>query len=251
MINIADIYDNQSDYEKKDEKQTIMWLTKAAKQGNVHAQTQLNKSYRTGWGVDRNLTQAMSVIREAVEQNYDKAKEEFNHLEENIRNKRVSSMGRTEVFISYSGKDKKYVDEMQPFLNVLYRNHKIKSWCYEMINAGDKWKEAIHQHMATARVAVLMVSQNFLDSSFILEVELPELLQAAEDEHATILWIPVSDAQVKDTLITSKNGDKICIVDYQAVGGSLKPLQNMVKKAERLKLYNKLCEAIKYCFMVS
>ena len=63
MINIADIYDNQDDYEKKDEKQAIMWLTKAAKQGNVHAQIQLSKSYRTGWGVDRNLTQAMSVIR--------------------------------------------------------------------------------------------------------------------------------------------------------------------------------------------
>jgi len=119
-----------------------------------------------------------------------------------------------------------------------------------MINAGDKWKDEIHQHMATARVAVLMVSQYFLDSRFILEVELPELLQAAEDENATILWILISDAQVKDTLITSNKGNKICITDYQAVGGSLKPLQNMTKKAERIQLYNKLCEEIKRCFMV-
>ena len=75
----------------------------------------------------------MSVIRAAVELGYDEAKEEFNHLEKLLRNKRVLSMGRTEVFISYSSRDKKYVDEMKPFLNGLNRNHKIKTWYYEMV----------------------------------------------------------------------------------------------------------------------
>jgi ribosomal protein L21 len=241
--------DNQGEYEKKDDKQAIMWLIETAKKGNAHAQIQLCKSYRTGWGVDSNLKQAVQWITKAVEQGYDEAKEELNLLEDAIRNKRVLSMGRTKVFISYSSKDKKYVEEMKPFLNALKRNHNIDTWYMSMLNTGDKWKEKIHEQMAVAKVAVLMVSQNFLDSDFIREVELPELLQAAEDEHATIMWIPVEACQVKSTIITGKKGSKICIKDYQAVCPTTKTLQSM-NKTERTQTYNKLCEDIKCCFSI-
>lgn len=59
--------------------------------------------------------------------------------------------------------------EMKPFLNALNQNHSMEIWCYEMINAGDKWKGEIHQHMATVRVAVLMVSQAFLNFRLFLK----------------------------------------------------------------------------------
>ena len=246
---MSDTYENQGEYEKKDEKQVIMWLTKAAKQGNAHAQIQLSKSYRTGWGVDINLNQAVQMVTKALKQGYYEAKEEYNFLEESIRNERVLAMGRTKVFISYSSKDKKYVEEMKPFLNSLKRNHNIETWHMDILKPGEKWKEKIHEQMAIAKVAVLMVSQNFLDSTFILDVELPELLQAAKDEQATIMWIPVETCQVKNTIITGKKGSKICINDYHAVCHPTKPLQSM-NKTERTQTYNKLCEAVKYCFNV-
>jgi len=116
-----------------------------------------------------------------------------------------------------------------------------------MLRTGAEWKNEIREHMSKAKVAILMVSQTFLVSEFIRNVELPELLQAAKDEKATILWMPVGTSLVKDTYIKGKNDIEICIANYQAVCDPRKPLSNM-PRYERDEIYNKLCEEIKQCF---
>jgi len=95
-----------------------------------------------------------------------------------------------------------------------------------------------------------MVSPDFLASDFVHCVELPDLLQAAENEHATIMWVPIGYALVNSTRIKCKNGKEICINDYQAVCDPKKPLQEM-SVPERAKTYIKLCENIKYCFGIT
>jgi len=103
--------------------------------------------------------------------------------------------------------------------------------------------------MLVARVVIFLVSQNFLVSEFVRNEELPELLQAAKYEHATILWIPISPSRVEDAKIMCKDGTKLCIADYQAICDPVIPLQDM-SKTEREKIYNKICERIKCCFGV-
>jgi len=105
--------------------------------------------------------------------------------------------------------------------------------------------------MSKAKVAILMVSQAFLVSAFIRNEELPELLSAAEKEHATIMWIPVSASNVDSTFIEVNKGDekgkKICIADYQAAGDPAKPLRSL-SKHKRDEIYLKLQKDVKECF---
>src|SRR4029077_5372986 len=53
--------------------------------------------------------------------------------------------------------------------------------------------------MASARVAVLLVSAPFLASDFISTVELPYFVDAARRRHVNLLWVPVSPCLYKHT----------------------------------------------------
>ncbi|MDR0460120.1 MAG: toll/interleukin-1 receptor domain-containing protein [Nitrososphaerota archaeon] len=146
---------------------------------------------------------------------------------------KTSTTKRTAVFISYSHKDKVYLDELSDTLKLLETEHDIKILSDQKLRSGDKWKKELLSYMDAAKIAVLLVSPAFLVSDFIRKEELPKLLEAAEKDNATILWIPVRKSHVEVTGIN----------DYQTAGSKI-PLNSM-KDHERDEEYYKLYDEIK------
>lgn len=65
------------------------------------------------------------------------------------------------------------------------------------ILARKKWKDEIKNAILKTKVAILLVSTDFLGSEFITTDELPPLLKAAEDSGAVILIVILKLAYLK------------------------------------------------------
>ena len=138
-----------------------------------------------------------------------------------------------QVFISYSHKDKRWLDDLRIHLKPHVRNGSITAWSDKQIVTGSKWFSEIKVALAATKVAVLLVTPHFLASDFIHEHELTPLLKGAKKGDVRIIWVPVRACSYKETTLK----------DYQAAIDPDKPLANM--KAERDKAWVRICEEIK------
>jgi hypothetical protein len=113
----------------------------------------------------------------------------------------ASMLRRDLVFISYSHKDGDWLDKFKIHLEPYVRQAKIKIWDDTQIRVGANWEQGITLALATAKVAVLLVSPHFVASDFIAMKEVPPLLAAAENQGVTVLWVPVRASAYKQTPI--------------------------------------------------
>jgi hypothetical protein len=139
-----------------------------------------------------------------------------------------------DVFISYSHEDKKWLERLQKMLKPLLKNNPISVWDDTQIRAGAKWKDEIEKALNNARVAVLLVSDNFLASDFIGDKEVPHLLEAAQQKGLAILWVLISDCLWRETEIAN----------YQAVQRPPVPLDSL-EESEAKTALRTVCEEIK------
>ncbi len=101
-------------------------------------------------------------------------------------------MNQPIVFISYCHKDEADKEELLSYLKVLTKHGVIQPWTDDDIDAGERWKNAIQQAMRNARIAILLVTKDFLGSNFILDEEVPELLKRLEsDKDQNLTVIPI------------------------------------------------------------
>jgi predicted nucleotide-binding protein len=140
----------------------------------------------------------------------------------------------SEVFISYSHQDSAWLDKLRVHLKPLEYEYGIDIWDDTKIKPGSKWQEKIERALKSAKVALLLVSANFLASDFIRNEELPKLLTVAEKKGTTILMIIVGPCLFERTKSLSR---------FQALNAPSKPLAAM-KPFERDIVFVKAADSI-------
>ena len=141
--------------------------------------------------------------------------------------------GRTRVFVSYSNKDRKWLERLQVHLKPLVREGAIALWEDSQISSGEEWRAAIALELSLARVAILLISADFFASDFIAVDELPPLLQSAEEGGALILMLIVSPSRFTESPLAR----------FQAVNDPSEPLIGM-KKPQREDAFVRLAAAV-------
>lgn len=145
----------------------------------------------------------------------------------------ATSSARKGVFISYSHADAQWLERLQKHLKPLQRDG-VEVWDDTRLKAGEQWREEIRQALAAAKVAILLISADFLASDFIVTNELPPLLKAAEEDGATILPVIVSPCRF--TRMDS-------LWRFQAVNDPARPLVQM-RRAGRETVLDKVARAV-------
>lgn len=141
---------------------------------------------------------------------------------------------RNRAFISYSHKDDKYLHELQSHLASYIQSGVVDVWNDTEILPGTKWQEEIEKALSSTKVAVLLVSANFLASDFIRNSELPSLLAASEQEGVVILIVLLRPCTFANTAIRQ----------FQFVNTPSRPLSNMTP-GKRDEVWSKVAELIR------
>jgi O-acetyl-ADP-ribose deacetylase (regulator of RNase III) len=136
-----------------------------------------------------------------------------------------------QVFISYSHKDARWLKHLQTMLKPYVGSFAI--WNDTHIAAGSNWRQEIQDALVSAKLAVLLVSPDFLESPFITEHELPLILEAAKKKGLRILWVYLRPCAYAVTPIGT----------YQAAHNITHPLSRLnVPKREDMLLT--ICQTI-------
>lgn len=128
-----------------------------------------------------------------------------------------SPTGPSKVFISYSHRDKEYLDRLQEHLKPHVRAGTIPLWVDTHLKPGDDWEAEIKRALESAQVAILLVSFSFLASDFVVEEELPKLLAVAEGRGAHILPVILTPCSFRRTKLSR----------FQAVNNPARPLSGL------------------------
>ncbi|MFM6519081.1 MAG: tetratricopeptide repeat protein, partial [Microcystis panniformis] len=112
------------------------------------------------------------------------------------------------IFICYSHQDKGWRDRLLKFLQPLNDEEKIV-WSDLDIQPGDIWDEKIKDSLSQVTIAMVLVSQDLLNSRYVKNEELPRLLQRREQEGVVIIPIFVRHCTVKSVSFKYTNEEGI------------------------------------------
>jgi internalin A len=95
------------------------------------------------------------------------------------------------VFISYSHKDALYFDQLKAALMPYERLGELKIWADPLIEAGQTWQEEIFTNLDRAAIVILLLSNDFNASEYVMDHELPRAMKRHEKNECAIVPVLV------------------------------------------------------------
>jgi hypothetical protein len=122
--------------------------------------------------------------------------------------------GHARVFLSYAHADREWMERFKTSLRSVAG---ISLSVPSDITEGKAWTQQIRRDIASADVAILLVTEDYLDADVIQRVELPLLLRGAES--GKLLLIPVA--------VRPSHFDKTPLATYQFANDPHQPLASL------------------------
>lgn len=141
---------------------------------------------------------------------------------------------RTKVFISYCHQDRAWLERLRVHLRPMERAGIVRRWDDTVLKGGQNWRDEIRKALESTKVAVLLVSADFLASDFIAANELPPLIAAAEAEEVIILPVILSACSFGNNELAR----------FQAINDPARPLAAM-EQAESEQVFNEVVQRVK------
>ena len=95
------------------------------------------------------------------------------------------------VFVSYAREDESYKDELIKQLKVLEEQGVISNWHDGLLVAGEQWGETIVSQINAARIILLLISPDFLNSQYIRNVEMKRASERHKAEEVVVIPVLV------------------------------------------------------------
>jgi TIR domain len=92
-----------------------------------------------------------------------------------------------ELFFSYSHQDEGLRNELEKHLSVLRRQGVIDIWTDHRIGPGEEIGGEIDRHLESADIILLLVSSDFLNSNYCIDIELKRAMERHERGEARVV----------------------------------------------------------------
>lgn len=101
------------------------------------------------------------------------------------------------IFVSYSHRDPEYLgnDSLLGFLRGLEAEEGVEFWTDERLEGGTFWDEEIQKRLTESDIALVLVSQSFLDSRYCTSVEMSTFLARCREDGLIIFPVILSPCE--------------------------------------------------------
>ncbi|HEV7920934.1 MAG TPA: AAA family ATPase [Thermoanaerobaculia bacterium] len=106
-------------------------------------------------------------------------------------------MAPIRIFICYSHRDTEYLspDSLLGFLRSLQTEEDVEIWSDQRIETGTLWDDAIRSRLQDSDIALILVSQSFLDSAYCTNIEMKTFLGRRRDDGMILFPILLSPCE--------------------------------------------------------
>jgi len=124
-------------------------------------------------------------------------------------------MSKPTLFVSYSRKDEKYLEDFKVQTAGLRRNNQMELWTDQDITAGKVWEKTLKQQLESADIIVFLLSPDFIASDYIYDVEITKAIE--RHDNGEVIIVPV--------LIRPCDFDSTPLTKFQALPKNAKPIK--------------------------
>ncbi len=144
-------------------------------------------------------------------------REEYIRAASRVEPQRPVRDSEAKIFISYHYADLKWLEKLRTHLMPLMRSRALTIWDDTKIKQGENWQDEIDKAISEAEVAVLLISPDYLASDYVLNNELPPLLQDAEENGLKVIPIVLRPSLFAETEIAR----------FQSINDPAQPLSGL------------------------